>query len=170
MFGHPTRNAFALVSPSGRFLNNRTYSCVVTRQTPLPQILKHETSNGNAKRQKGDAATKRPSHIDRAGLRENTFQHKFSNSVSPIFNAGDLRASIERRDDECTIVISIREEIYVGRPIHQGADCFPISRSSIDLDCRTMISVLVRKRDCQFQRWYHHLYTKQQSLDIWLVF
>ena len=40
MFGHPTRDAFALVSPNSRFLNNHTYSCVVTRYGPLPQILK----------------------------------------------------------------------------------------------------------------------------------
>ena len=40
MFGHPTWNAFALMSPNSRFLNNHTCSRVVTRNGPLPQILK----------------------------------------------------------------------------------------------------------------------------------
>ena len=47
MFGHPTRDAI-MVSPSCRFLNNHTYSCVVTRYGPLPQVLKkHGSSNGS---------------------------------------------------------------------------------------------------------------------------
>ena len=41
MFGHPTRDAFALVSSHSRSLNNHTNSCVVTRYGPLPQILKN---------------------------------------------------------------------------------------------------------------------------------
>ena len=41
MLGHPTRNAFALVSPNSRFLNDHTYRCVVTRYGPFPQVLKN---------------------------------------------------------------------------------------------------------------------------------
>ena len=40
------------------------------------------------------------------------FEHQFSNSVSSIFDAEDMRASVERWDDECTFVISIRAENF----------------------------------------------------------
>ena len=40
MSGHPTWNAFALMSQTSRFLNDHTYSRVVTRNRPLPQIFK----------------------------------------------------------------------------------------------------------------------------------
>ena len=39
MFGHPTRNAFALVSPICWLLNDETYRRVVTRNGPDPQVL-----------------------------------------------------------------------------------------------------------------------------------
>ena len=41
MFGHPTRNAFALVAPNCRFLNDDTWSCMVTRKRPFSRILKY---------------------------------------------------------------------------------------------------------------------------------
>ena len=41
MFGHPTRNAFALVAPNCRSLNNDAYRCMVTRNGPFTKILKH---------------------------------------------------------------------------------------------------------------------------------
>ena len=47
MFGHSTRNAFALVASNCRFLNDDTYGCMVTRYGPFPKIQIHEHSNGN---------------------------------------------------------------------------------------------------------------------------
>ena len=41
MFGHPTWNAFALMPPNSRFLNNHAHSRVATRNGSLLQILKH---------------------------------------------------------------------------------------------------------------------------------
>ena len=40
VFGHQTWNGFALLSPISRFLNDNTCSRVVTRNGPVPQILK----------------------------------------------------------------------------------------------------------------------------------
>ena len=39
MFGHPTWNAFALVSPSSRFLIDDTYRCMITRYGPFSKVL-----------------------------------------------------------------------------------------------------------------------------------
>ena len=41
MFGHPIRNAIALVAPNCRFLNNDTYGCMVTRYGSFSKILEH---------------------------------------------------------------------------------------------------------------------------------
>ena len=41
MFGHPTRNAFALVTPTSRFQYDDTYSCMVTRYGPFSKILEY---------------------------------------------------------------------------------------------------------------------------------
>ena len=41
MFGHPTREAFALLSLIRRLLNDNTYRRVITRNGPVPQILKN---------------------------------------------------------------------------------------------------------------------------------
>ena len=48
MFGHPTWDASTLMNSRSRFLNNHTYSCVVTRYGPLPQVLQKDgSSNGS---------------------------------------------------------------------------------------------------------------------------
>ena len=44
IFGHPTWDAISLVSPNSRFLNNHTYSGVVTRYGPLHQYLRKALS------------------------------------------------------------------------------------------------------------------------------
>ena len=41
MFGHPTRNALAQVTPNSRFLYDNAYSCMVTRYRPFSKILKY---------------------------------------------------------------------------------------------------------------------------------
>ena len=41
MFGHPTRNAFALVATSSWFLLDDANSCLVTRYGPFPKILEY---------------------------------------------------------------------------------------------------------------------------------
>ena len=41
MFGHSTWNAFALLSLIRRLLDDNTYSRVMTRNGPVPQILKN---------------------------------------------------------------------------------------------------------------------------------
>ena len=41
MFGHPTREEFALLSLIRRLLNDKTYRCVITGNGPVPQILKN---------------------------------------------------------------------------------------------------------------------------------
>ena len=40
MFGHQTGNTFAQVSSRCRFLNDKTYCCVITWNGPIPQVLK----------------------------------------------------------------------------------------------------------------------------------
>ena len=48
MCGHPTRNAFALVPPDSRLLNDHTYGCMVTRKRPVHQgSQEHEKSKSN---------------------------------------------------------------------------------------------------------------------------
>ena len=128
-----------------------------------------------AKRQKGEVAKRRPSHIGLVGLRENPlqhfrrntrnrqircnkckcvstskgskFEHRFSNPFSSIFNAEDLGASIKCWNDECTFAISKGKTLsWPANSLHNGANCFPISRSSKDLDWRTAIFVLVQQK------------------------
>ena len=41
IFGHTTRNAFALVTPNCRFLYGDTHSCMVTRYGPFTKVLKY---------------------------------------------------------------------------------------------------------------------------------
>ena len=41
IFGYPNWDAITFVSPSGRFLNDHMYSCVVNRYGPLHQVLKN---------------------------------------------------------------------------------------------------------------------------------
>ena len=53
---------------------------------------------------------------------------------------------------------------------HRRAHCFSISRSSSDLDWRTVIVVLAQQKGRSISKGYNHLYIEQQSLDIWLVF
>ena len=39
MFGHPAGHTFARVSSRCRFLNDKRYCCVITRNGPIPQVL-----------------------------------------------------------------------------------------------------------------------------------
>ena len=55
--------------------------------------------------------------------------------------------------------------------LHRGAHCFPISRSSSELDWRTEITVFgVAERTVNFKGMNHLLYIGPQSPDTWLLF
>ena len=56
--------------------------------------------------------TKCPKHPDQVQQGSESKRNKFYNSVSSIFDAEDLWASIDRWDDEYTFVISIKEETF----------------------------------------------------------
>ena len=104
--------------------------------------------------------------------KKNKFEHRFANSVSAILNAENLRAGIERWDDECTFVISIREEnfelvdqlspqrckllsnhsVFNGFGLADSNSCFDAARGTVNLKGDAILS----KSD--------------NSLAIWLVF
>ena len=65
---------------------------------------------------------------------------------------------VERKDNECTCVISFKEENFeiFGQNFPKGRQLFP-DLSSIDLDWRTAIFVLLWKMDYQLHVGSQHL-------------
>ena len=129
-----------------------------------------------ARRRKSGEARGRPSYIDLVGLRENTLQHVRRNTrdrqlrctsahVCPFPRGASLNTgfsipflrSLKLRTCERVLsagimnapsssLLGTRISSWSANSLHKGANCFPISRSSIDLDRRTMIVVLTLQK------------------------